>query len=474
MKTNKTKVNSARILIVDDDQQICKLLSRILKKEGFKTQAAFDGNMAMEMIRCKIPDLMLVDIKMPIMGGMEVLKSVKEIDPDLPVIIITAHADVHGAVEAIRAGAHDYLAKPFEHYEVIRVVHRAVAERELKQKIKVLSSQVDDNFSLRRIMGPSDIAGSIISQVNRLAKSDFTVLIQGETGSGKGLVARSIHRASHRSGGPFIAVDCRTIPETLLESELFGCEKDAFTGAIEQKSGKFEQAKGGTLLLDDISHMPMDSQTRLLRVIQDKRLYRVGGTKPLDLDIRLLVTCNQELSAAVGSGIFRDDLFYRLNDFILDIPPLRQRREDIPYLAKRFMDITNIELDKNVKGFSEAALEALIDFSWPGNVRQLKTVIRRLVFMADEADEVITEKHLDKEMTTEPCTFFGPKVQPMPWEDKSLKEIIQSHTLAVEREVIKRALNFSGGNKAKAARLLQIDYKTIHTKIKKLKITSIH
>ncbi|MBU1162113.1 MAG: sigma-54 dependent transcriptional regulator [Proteobacteria bacterium] len=467
METNKIKGNSTRILIVDDEAYICEILSRIVEEEGFKAKVAYDGNIAMEMIHDKMPDVMLLDIKMPGMDGLEVLKSAKEMDPDLPVIIITAHAGINGAVEAMRAGAHDYLAKPFDHNEVIRVVRRAVAERDLKKKIKNLSNQLDDNISLRKTMGPSDIVGSIISQVNRVSKSDFTVVIQGETGSGKELVARSIHHASHRSAGPFIAIDCAAIPDTLMESELFGYERGAFTGATDQKIGKFEQAKGGTLLLDEISNMTMHSQAKLLRVIQEKKLYRVGGTKPLNTNVRILVACNQDLKTVSATGKFRDDLFYRLSELVINIPPLRQRREDIPYLAKRFLDVTNIELNKNVKGFSETALQSLIDFSWPGNVRQLRSIIRRAVLLADD---IITDTHLDKEITSMPGTCFMPKNQPMPWEDNSLKEIVQNHTRAVEREVLKRAMKFSGGNKAKAARLLKIDYKTIHTKIKKLKI----
>jgi DNA-binding NtrC family response regulator len=467
METNKIKGNNNRILIVDDEEYICEILSRLVEKEGFKSKMAYNGNMAMEMIHDKIPDVMLLDIKMPDKDGLEILKDAKEMDPDLPVIIITAHAEINGAVEAMRAGAHDYLAKPFDHNEVIRVVRRAVAERDLKKKIKNLSNQLDDNSSLRKTMGPSDIIGSIISQVNRLSKSDFTVVIQGETGSGKELVARSIHQASHRSAGPFIAVDCAAVPDTLLENEFFGHERGAFTGATNQKIGKFEQAKGGTLLLDEITNMTMNSQAKLLRVIQEKILYRVGGTKPLDINVRLLVACNQDLRSVSAAGKFRDDLFYRLNELVILIPPLRQRKEDIPYLAKRFLDITNIELNKNVKKFSETALQSLIDFSWPGNVRQLRSIIRRAVLLADD---IITVMCLDKEITSMPGAYSIPKIQPMPWEDMSLKEIVKHHTWFVEREVLNRAMKFSGGNKAKAARLLKIDYKTIHKKIKKLKI----
>ncbi len=463
-----TKTNGL-ILIVDDEQQICEFLSCLMKREGHAALVARDGDIAMKMMRTKAPDVLITDIKMPGMDGMKLLKQTKKLDPDLPVIMITAYADVPGAVEAMRKGAHDYLAKPFEHHEVIRVVRRALAERDLKQRLKHLSNQLQENLSLRKLMGPSDTIGRIISDVNRVAKSDFTVVISGETGSGKEVVAREIHWASHRSGGPFIPIDCGAIPETLLESELFGHEKGAFTGAALQKPGKLEVAKGGTLFLDEISNMPLSSQTKLLRVIQEKRVFRVGGTIPLDVDVRLLVASNQDLRAAVTSGMFRRDLFYRLNEFTINIPPLRERKEDIYYLAKRFLDITNAELNKNVKGFSEYALEALYVYDWPGNVRELRSTIRRAVLLADE---MITEKHLDMKRVPAAGPASTLKIQGLQWKGLSLKEIVRLSTTTLEREVLAQVLKYTGGNKAKAARLLQIDYKTIHKKVKQLGIST--
>jgi DNA-binding NtrC family response regulator len=462
------KEKSVRILIVDDEEYIRASLTRVMKTEGFKVQVAHNGATALKMIQEELPEVLLVDFKMPGMDGMEVLRRAKELYPDLPVILITAYAEVQGAVDAMRAGAHDYLAKPFDHHEVIRVVHRALAERELKQKLKNLSSQLEDTLSLRKVMGPSDAIGRLISDVNRVAKSDFTVVILGETGSGKELVARAIHHSSHRSEGPFVAIDCGAIPETLLESELFGYEKGAFTGAVVQKPGKFEAAKGGTLLLDEISNMPLSSQVKLLRALQEKKVYRVGGTKPIDVDVRLLVASNQDLGSAIASGAFRSDLFYRLNEFTINIPSLRERKGDIPYLAKRFLETTNIELGKGVKGFSEPATEALLAHDWPGNVRQLRSTIRRAVLLADE---MITEMHLDMTKVSGLSQGNTQETEGMPWEGSSLKEIIRHNTLGIEREVLIKALKYTGGNKAKAARLLQIDYKTIHTKVKQLGIS---
>jgi len=455
------------VLIVDDDKEISVMLSHLLKSDGLQPLVAHNGRAAREMVRSNGPDVLLVDIKMPGVDGLEVMRQVKLLDEDLPVILITAYAEIHGAVEAIKAGAHDYLAKPFEHHEVIRVVRRALAEGGLKRKLRNLSSQVQAMNTLKEMMGPSDAIGQLISDVNRVAKSNFSVIILGETGSGKELVAKAIRQASPRSEGPYIPVDCGAIPETLLESELFGHEKGAFTGADHKKPGKIEMAQGGTLFLDEIANLPLGSQAKLLRVLQEKKVYHLGNTKPVNVDVRFLVASNQDLQALTTTGLFRLDLFYRLNEFTIMIPPLRERKEDIIYLAKRFLDATNMELNKTVKEFSESALEVLLTYNWPGNVRQLQSIIRRAVLLAEE---MITEKHLDIKRVPVPGLAFTPKVQGLPWKELSLKEIVCRSTGAVEREVLAQVLKYTGGNKAKAARILQIDYKTIHSKVKKFGI----
>ena len=393
------------------------------------------------------------------------MKKAKDLDPDLPVVMITAFADIPGAVGAIKEGAHDYLPKPFDNYEAIRVVRRALAERELKRKMSELSSRLQENLPLREVMGPSDAVARLISEMNRVAKSDFAVVIIGETGSGKEVVARAIHRASLRAKGPFIPVDCGAIPETLLESELFGHEKGAFTGAEVQKPGKFELAEGGTIFLDEISNMPLGSQAKLLRVLQEKKVYRVGGTKAITVNVRVLVASHQSLHDLSAAHAFREDLYYRLSEFTIQVPSLRERKEDIPYLAKRFLDNANVELKKYVKGFSESALNVLFNYNWPGNVRQLRSTIRRAALLADD---VIEEKHWDLVRAPVPGMAFTPKVEGEPWKGLSLREIVQQSTTAVEREVLVHVLKVTGGNKAKAARLLKIDYKTIHEKVKKL------
>jgi DNA-binding NtrC family response regulator len=457
-----------QILIIDDDVQLSSMLAHLVKKEGFEAEVVHDGESAMRTLRSCMPDVILLDLKLPGMSGMEVLKQVKGLEQDLPVIMMTGSGEIRDAVEAMKAGAHDYLTKPFDDHEVLRAVHRALAERDLKRKVKHLSHQLQERHPLKEVMGPSDAVARLDGEVHRVAKSDFTVVILGETGSGKELVARTIHHASLRAKRPFVPVDSGAIPEALLESELFGHEKGAFTGADVQRSGKFEIAEGGTLFLDEISNMPLGSQAKLLRVLQEKVIYRVGGSKPVKVDVRLLAASNKDLHGLTESGSFRHDLFYRLNEFTITVPPLRERKEDISYLAKRFLDTANMELNKCVKGFSESALEVLLNYNWPGNVRQLRTTVRRAVLLAEE---MITERHFDLKRVPVPGLAFTPKVDGMPWTQYSFKEILRRSLIAVEREVITQALKYTGGNKAKAARMLRIDYKTIHTKLKQLGVS---
>jgi len=341
------------------------------------------------------------------------------------------------------------------------VVRAALAEGKRRRRAHTEEIALDNG--LRVMMGPSDAVTRIIREVNRVAQSDFSVIIQGETGSGKELVARALHQLSSREGGPFLPLDCGAIPETLIESELFGYQKGAFTGATGPKAGKFEAAQGGTLFLDEIGNLALTSQTRLLRVLQEKAVLRLGATRPIKIDVRLLTACNQELQGLVTSGQMREDLFFRLNEFTITIPPLRERKDDIPYLAKRFMDLTSKELKKNVQRISEYCLEALLSYNWPGNVRQLRSVIRRAVLLADD---IITEKHLNIKRAPVPSLAFTPKIEGTPWEEMSLREIVHHSVVTVEREVLLQVLKHTRGNKAKAARLLLIDYKTIQTKLK--------
>ncbi len=455
------------ILIVDDEPDLCELLSHLMRKEGFAVEAAADGEAALEAVRTLKPDVMLLDIRLPDLDGMEVMCRSQGFAPHMPVVLMTAYAEMRGAIEAMKAGAHDYLTKPLEHQDVLRVVRRALAEGNLKRRFDNISSQVGEDLSLAKTMGPSEAVSRLLDKVNRVAQSDFTVIIYGETGSGKELVARAIHHLSPRSGGAFVAVDCGALQENLLESELFGHEKGAFTGAHMKKPGKFELAKNGTLLLDEISNMTLGAQAKLLRAIQEKVICRVGGTDSFDVDVRLLVSCNQDLGEHSSSGSFRSDLYYRLDEFTIKVPPLRERAEDIPYLARRFLDITNMELGKSVEEITGTALKLLKSYTWPGNVRQLRSTMRRAVLLADA---VITEEHIElpKKAALAESLDLSEKRNERPWENFSLKEIVQRNTKALERDLITQALEHTRWNKAEAARLLQIDYKTLHLKIKRL------
>jgi two-component system nitrogen regulation response regulator GlnG len=456
----------SKVLIVDGNEQIA-LLSTFLKQEVITPVVAHSGQAALEKIRSEHPDALVVDMKLPDMDGMQIMKGAKALDEDLPVILITGYPEIRDAVAAMRAGAHDYLAKPFKHHEVLRVVFRALNERALKRKLRSLSCQIEDECSLRESMGPSNVVRRLIADVSRVAGTNFSVLILGETGSGKELVARAIHQGSPRCRASFMAVDCGAIPETLLESELFGHEKGAYTGADKQKNGKIEMAHGGTLFLDEISNMPLGSQAKLLRVLQDKTICRIGGTQAINTDVRVLAASNRDLQRLGESGAFRPDVYFRLNEFTIWVPALRERQEDILYLAKRFVDLTNLELQKTVKGFTQSAVDALLACDWPGNVRQLRSAIRRAVLLADD---MITEQHMRIDCVSPKLTLPDPacnqEIQDTPREGLPLKEIMQRRIVAIEREILVHVLRETGGNKAKAARLLHIDYKTMHSKVR--------
>jgi DNA-binding NtrC family response regulator len=458
---------ASKILIADHKEEICAVLSEYMEHEGLTPVVVHTGESALEMIRSEHPDALIVNLNPPDIDGMQIMKGAKALDEDLPVILITGYPEIQGAVAAMRAGAHDYLAKPLKHHEVLRVVLRALNERALKRKLRRLSSQIQDESSLRESMGPGDAVSRLLSDVARVAKTNFSVLILGETGSGKELVADAIHRLSLRCSAPFMAVDCGAIPETLLESELFGHEKGAYTGADTQKPGKFELADGGTIFLDEISNLPLGSQAKLLRALQEKGIYRVGTTRRIEVDVRLLAAANRGLAHLNDQSLFRQDLFFRLNEFAIRVPPLRERQEDILYLAKRFVDLTNLELQKNVKGFTQSAVDTLLAYNWPGNVRQLRSMIRRAVLLADD---MITEQHLGMERVSHkqvlPRLEGDPETHDSLPGILSLKEIKHRKIVATEREILARVLGQTAGNKAKAARLLQIDYKTIRSKIR--------
>lgn len=456
-----------KVLVVDDQRDICWLLSKVFEEEEYGVAIAHDGQEALNAIRVNEPDAVIMDLKMPRLDGMSALDKIKFEYPHIPVIIITAYGDIPTAVKAMKLGASDFIAKPFNNEELLSVTKRAIAKRDTGKRIKDLESMINDKSSIKEFFGTSPHIQKVISQIQKVAPTNFTVILQGETGSGKELIARIIHRYSLRSDRPFIALDCGAIPETLIESELFGYERGAFTGADRGKEGQFELASGGTLFLDEISNLPFTAQGKLLRVLQERKVKKLGAKKTVEVDVRIIVAANVTLKERVKAGSFREDLYHRLNEFILTIPPLRERKEDILFLAKLFLDEANMELEKNIKGLSEEAKNEFLNYSWPGNGRELRNVIRRAVLLSND---VIEPEHISlgsRDLGTHIHSgrnLIANRIDEK--EDLSLKEICRKSQSEVEKEIIQQTLQVTKGNKRKAARILKIDYKTLYYKMK--------
>lgn len=461
--------SQAKVLVIDDVRDIRNLLKAILERQGHIPLLAETGREGLSLVKTEAPDAAIVDNLLPDVKGIELIKDLKKVDPDLPIIIITAYGELRTAVEAIKIGAYDYINKPFDTDDLILRVEHALRERAMRRELNDLYTKLEDGAPLREMMGTSDAVKKIVEQVRIVAATDFTVVIIGETGTGKELVARAVHQNSLRRDKPFVPVDCGAIPETLIESELFGYEKGAFTGAERQKKGHFEHAHGGTLFLDEIVNLPLMTQARLLRALQERCIRRVGGNQEIPVDVRFIVAGNKSLEEMVRKGKLRPDLYYRLNEYLIELPALRERSEDIIYLCKRFLDAANSDLGKNVRGFTQEALDKLLAYRWPGNVRELRNVIRRATLLAGD---MIGPEHLPLMEAPQPApqTDEAEDAPQRPIEefpaDFSLKEYMKTQTRKIEEEVIRRALARTGGNKSRAARLLKIDYKTIHSKCK--------
>ncbi|MBI2470184.1 MAG: sigma-54-dependent Fis family transcriptional regulator [Planctomycetes bacterium] len=473
--------SSVSVLIIDDEADMCEMLSHVLNQAGFTTYTAHNGTSGLEVFNKELPNVVILDIRMPGMNGMEVLKQIKQTSSETPVIIITAYGEIQSAVEAVKHGAFNYFNKPFDNEEVVLTVKKALEERAMRQEIRMLKTQLSFAMPLFEQMGNSAEIAKVNESVECVAPTNFTVVIYGETGSGKELIARSIHNRSPRCGQHFVVVDCGSIPETLIESELFGFEKGTFTGADQKKIGQFEIASGGTIFLDEIGNLPKLMQGKLLRVLQERRIRRLGSNKEIDVDVRVVVAGNERLEYLVESGHFRMDLYQRLNEFCIEIPPLRQRKDDIVFLCKRFLDTTNKELNKNVRGITKEALEILLTYNWPGNVRELKNVIRRAVLLAVD---IIEPKHLliktqeqrqETGASVEQVTSAAnqkdgltiPQVSDMNnGNNLSLRDMVAKCVENAEKKMITEVLKRTGGNKSQAAKILKIDYKTMHYKVK--------
>ena len=384
------------ILVVDDEKLIRWSLKENLEKAGYAVYTAATGEEALDLIGRELPDLILQDVKLPGVSGMEILEQVKELDPTALIIMMTAYGDVDTSVKAMKLGAYDFVEKPFD-FEKLRVrIGKALETVNLKREVRATRSREQSRYDLTRIVGETPPMREVLEMVRRIAESDATtVLLQGESGTGKDLVARAIHYQSRRAARPYLEINCTSLPETLIESELFGHEKGAFTDARAAKKGQFELADGGTVFLDEIGDMPLSTQAKLLKVIENKTFKRLGGVRDVLVDVRIVAATNKELEAAVAEGAFRKDLYYRLKVFPIHLPPLRERRADIPLLAAHFIELFNREFKKQVQGIAADAEAMMMEYDWPGNVRELKNVIERAVILGGR--ETILAEHLPPE-----------------------------------------------------------------------------
>ena len=451
-----------RILVVDDDKDLRFNLSSILKDEGYNVLAVEDGREALKAVQRNCPNLVLLDIRLPGMDGMKILEKLKRIYKDLIIIMLTAYSDVKDAVKAMKLGAFDYVTKPFDNVELILIVKNSLQTQYLSREIEELRRKLGEKKPIEETMGDSPQIKQVLKQVEIIARTDMTVIIQGASGTGKELIAQLIYQKSLRKDKPFVAIDCGAIPETLVESELFGYERGAFTGAEERRKGKFEQANAGTLLLDEITNLSEAVQMKLLRVIQERRLQHLGGKRDISIDVRIIVASNVNLSEAVRAGKFRDDLYHRLNEFQIELPKLTERKEDIPILAKYFLDEANSEFNKKVNGISSEAMKFLLNYPWPGNLRELRNIIRRAVLLA-ESDSIEPGN-----FSPDNLKLYGEKMDVTQPLDKGVS--FEEITKEVEKDLIKRALERSGGNKIKAAEILKMNKKTLYRKMKALQL----
>lgn len=445
------------ILVVEDDPGHLAALRTVLKSWGYQAEGVYDGVRAVERAKETPFDLILMDVRMVAMSGIEALRRIKEYNPAIPILIMTAYSSVESAVEAMKAGAYDYLTKPLDFDALKIVMERALEHAQLKAENQALKARLGSVLDLKEIVGKSQPMKELIEMVAMIAPSEATVLITGESGTGKELIARAIHFNSSRKGGPFVVVNCAAITETLLESELFGHERGAFTGADKRREGRFMQADKGTIFLDEIGEMSPAMQAKLLRVVQEREIQRVGSDSTIQVDVRILAATNRDLREEVSSGKFREDLFYRLNVVNLRVPALRERMDDVPLLAQHFLDKYAARNRKRVKGFTPLAMDMLLKYEWPGNVRELENALERAVILVP--GEYISERELPLGIT-----------QPHPGREETAqaaKSIIGVTSLEeLEKQAVLSALEASRGNKSDAARKLGITRRTLYKKLK--------
>lgn len=447
-----------RILIVDDEENVRRMLSTAFALSGQETFCARDGREALKMFTDHPPDVVLMDIRMPGLSGIEALQQMQARHPRIPVILMTAYAEVETAVEALRCGAFDYVIKPFDLDELQIVIQRALQLQSMKQEINSLHKALSESWQWGHILTTSPRMMEICRDTAKIALSQASVLVSGESGTGKELIARAIHYNSSRAAGPFIKINCAALPESLLESELFGHEKGAFTGAQVRRQGLFERAHQGTLLLDEVGEMPLTLQAKLLRVLQEREFERVGGHQTIQVDIRIIAATNRNLAAMVQDGSFRQDLFYRLNVIHLEIPPLRERVEDIPLLANHFLQKFSAENQREIIDIDQAALACLCAWHWPGNIRELSNVIERAVIMSTGA--LIFTDDLPAHLLSQPPTSTSEK-HPATCEERNLKEEMKRY----EKRLILDTLEQHEGNRTHSALSLGISRRALMYKL---------
>ena len=483
-------MSQGHVLIVDDDLALLQALPQALRLRmaGVTVDTADSGAAALERITAEDYDAIVTDIKMPGMDGLDLLAEIRTHRPDTPTLMITGHGEHDLVVHALRSGAYDFIQKPIDRDYFVASLRRAIEMRELSRRVKQQQLALERHLNeleavveertrelrvtnkviespLRFLMGPNGQMEKIVEQIKQVADSPLTVLVEGETGTGKELVARAIHQLSARRDKPFVAVDCGAIPDTLIESELFGYEKGAFTGAHQRKEGQFQLAEGGSLFLDEIVNLPLPTQAKLLRALQERQVQPLGSTRPVRVAARIIAASNVRLDQEVRAGRFRQDVYFRLNEFGISLPPLRER-DDILHLANEFLPEASMELGRPCRKISEAAAQVLLRYPWPGNVRELRNVIRRAILLASD---VIEPQHLSV-LPVDPSAATALRGEPAPLDsalgDSSLKEIAEAAAADAERRAIHRVLQATSGNKSEAARLLRTDYKTLYRKMK--------
>jgi two-component system response regulator HydG len=457
IRKDGTGLRKTKVLIVDDEPAIREVLEMILQEWGYDVRLASDGAEAKEMVETYDPDIVISDVVMPQLSGLDLLRCLKAGNPNRPVILITAHASIDLAVESMKQGAQDFVTKPMDYPKLRAILKASESDIEMRQTSRTLTSELERGSGFGEFVGSSKAMRDVYDLIQSLSSSDASAIITGESGTGKELAARTIHRLSKRANGPFIAVNSAAIPETLIESEVFGHEKGAFTGAVGTRPGCFELASGGTLFLDEIGEMPAQLQPKLLRVLEDGKVRRLGGKQEFEFDVRVIAATNQDPRTAIQEGRLREDLYYRLTVFTVHLPPLRDRKDDIPLLCQHFIAEFNKKHNVSVESMRNEALEMLMSYSWPGNVREFRNVMERALILA--RGEWIETIHLPVDLRH-------------PGPESSTKIVLPLGITAAEaeRELILKTLEKTNHNKAEAARQLGLDVKTIRNKLKSYKI----